>query len=265
MMTKRTRAPLLALLIMLAALAPQSALAEDEAVVLTIETADGASGGEVDVHIGMERCEAVDSLQFNLNYDAAALKAVRVTPGTVFPAEYCVTNIQEAGRVRAACVSALGLSAEDGGVMMTVTFRLLNATGSAVTFSDVAVTRVDAEYNQSQAYVQVENGGVTAGGAALPAPVTTPWIAPTPVPTPSPTPEPTQAPTAAVLAGETPAPAPAPEARDNPAERAMLPYIIAGVFAVLAAAAIVIVLISSGKNIRRRKKRRKKKKSGARR
>ncbi len=263
MTTKRSLAPLLALLLLLAALFPQSALAEDEAVVLAVETVDGASGDEVDVQIEMERCEAVDSLQFNLNYDADALKAVRVTPGTAFPAEYCVTNIQEAGRVRAACVSALGLSAEDGGVMMTVTFRLLNATGSAVTFSDVIATRVDVEYNQSQAYVQVENGGVTAGRAALPAPVTTPWIAQTPAQTPSPTPEATQAPTPAVFADKTPSPT--PEAQDSTAGRAMLPYIIVGVFAVLAAAAIGIVLISSGKSSRRRKKRRKKKKSGARR
>ena len=259
---RRVLTALAALLLLSAILLPGAALAEDE-VVLTIGTIDGASGDEVELEIEMNGCEAVDSLQFNLNYDPAALKVLRVTPGTVFPAEYCVTNTAESGRVRAACVSATGLSDEDGGTLMIVKFRLLNGAGSVVSFSDVVVTRVDGDYNQSRAYLLVTDGGVTAGGGALPAPVTTPWIAETPVPTPSPTPEPTAVPTPAVFADETPVPTIVPEEPTPAPGKALLPYLIVGVFAVLAAFAIVIILIVGSRTSRRKKKRRRKKKKNA--
>lgn len=262
MMKKRVLAFAFALLLLLLSpLAWEVARAEETLVALSAATVEGVSGEEVDVSLTLAECEAVDSLQFHLNYDATALKPVRVTAGSVFPAEYCVTNLAEPGRVRAACASAEGVSAEDSGTLMIITFSVLSGTGSALSFSDVVVTRVDSEYNQTRAYLSVTDGGVTVGGAALPAPVTTPWVAETPVPTPSPTPEPTPEPTPVVFADPTPAPTvtPAPAATD----RALLPYLIVGVFAVLATAAIVIILVSGSKTSKRKRKRRKKKKKGA--
>jgi hypothetical protein len=83
---------------------------------------------------------------------------------------------------------------------MTLRFRALNDVGSAMTVTSGIVTRVDAEYVQSEAYVSVENGGVTIDGAPLPEPAVTPWVHPDArsgpdpdarEPTPGATPEPT--------------------------------------------------------------------------
>lgn len=253
------RAAILACLMLL--LLPQIALAEDE-VELSVSTVAASKKGEAVVEVVLAACEGVDSLQFNLNYDPNALSVVRVTPGRVFPAEYCVANANEPGRVRVACATARGLSDEDRDVLLEVVFKTRSQTGSAVTLSDVLATVVDSEFIQTKAYLLVENGGVTVGGAALPAPITTPWIAETPVPTPSPEPDPTPEPTPAVLvddALEEAEPTPAPEPASN---KAILPYFIVAVFSVLAAAAIIIILVSSKNS---RKRRRKKKKSSAKR
>lgn len=235
---------------------PWYALAEDE-VEISVATVNAPAGGQATVDVAFEACDHVDSLQFNLNYDPSALSVSAVVPGTVFPAEYCVTNANESGRIRVACASALGLSAEDGGVLLSVTFNVLGSAGSAVTLSDVAVTVVDAEYVQSAAYLLSSDGGVTVDGGPLPAPVVTPWVAPTPIPTPSPTPEPTAVPTIAAFADSVAEPTPAPTPEPASASGPMLPYLIVGIFAVLAIAAIVIILISASASKKRRKKKKK--------
>ena len=233
---------------------PQAGLAEGE-VEISVTTVAASAKGEAVVEVALDACEGVDSLQFNLNYDPNALSVVRVTPGRVFPAEYCVSNANEPGRIRVACATARGLSVEDSDILLQVVFQTRNGSGSAVTLSDVVATVVDAEYVATRAYLLAENGGVTVNGAPLPAPITTPWIAETPVPTPSPEPDPTPEPTAAVLSDADAASEPTPEP-SAPAKRAMLPYLIVGIFSVLALAAIVIILVSS-RNSRKRRKRKK--------
>lgn len=188
---------LAALLAVVSLLPFARAQAEEEIVRLSVGTADGAPGGQVVVSVLLENCAGVDSAQFDLNYDPAALSVAAVTPGDLFPPEYCVANFDEAGRIRVACASGPGLTG--GGALLTVTFDILSDAGSAVTLTSGIVTRVDADYNQTEAYVSIEDGGVSVDAGEIPAALVTPWIPATPTPTPSPTPVPTPVPEAQVI------------------------------------------------------------------
>ena len=188
---KRTLLLLLAL--MFAVMTPSVALAqgEDENVAIQVGTVSSELDAEVDVPVLLGSCVGVDSVQFDLNYDSTALSVVSVTFGNLFTAsEY---NDSEPGRIRVACASALGL--KEAGTLLTLRFRVLDVNGSAVTISSGIVTRVNADYQQSRAFVSIEDGGVTIGSASLPAAKGTPWIPATPTPSPSPTPSPTVVPT----------------------------------------------------------------------
>ena len=192
---KRTLLILSVLLLAFALAAPASAHAEEEdRVRIQVDTLSGEKGDTVDLSVLLGGCEGVDSAQFDLNYDSAALEFVSMTPGDLFAAQYTVINADTPGRIRAACASALGLTKD--GTIMTLRFRLLSDAGSAVTISNGIITRVDADYNQSAAFITITDGGITVGAAQMPAPVVTPWIPATPIPTPSPvpTPEPTDTP-----------------------------------------------------------------------
>ena len=242
------------LLVMMIVFAGMSgALAENE-VTLSVDTVDAAANTEVEVAIHIGNAAAIDSIQFNLNYDATALEYVSLMPGRLFPAEYCIANPDLPNCIRVAAASAYGLS-EDG-VMLTITFKVLTATGSAITLSDVEISRVTDDYNQDFSndldfFMQTTDGGVTVGGMALPAPVATPWLAPTPSPTPEPTPEPTAEPTAEPAAEETPQPRASIFSNRNTTLRYLLIAVV-----VLFVTAIIIVVVSS---VQQRKKRRKKK------
>lgn len=183
---KRTLTILSAVLLAAALFIPARALAAEESVVIQVATVNVESGAQADVSVLLDRCAGVDSVQFDLNYDSAALAFVSMTPGDLFAAQYTVVNADEPGRVRVACASALGLSG--AGTLLTLRFRALSDAGSAVSITSGIVTRVDADYNQSEAYVSIEDGGVTIAAAALPSPSVTPWVPATPIPTPSPTP-----------------------------------------------------------------------------
>ena len=242
------------LLVMMIVFAGMSgALAENE-VTLSVDTVDAAVNTEVEVAIHIGNAAAIDSIQFNLNYDATALEYVSLMPGRLFPAEYCIANPDLPNCIRVAAASAYGLS-EDG-VMLTITFKVLTATGSAITLSDVEISRVTDDYNQDFSndldfFMQTTDGGVTVGGMALPAPVATPWLAPTPSPTPEPTPEPTAEPTAEPAAEEMPQPRASIFSNRNTTLRYLLIAVV-----VLFVTAIIIVVVSS---VQQRKKRRKKK------
>ena len=190
---KRTLLFLLALFCAVVVLPQAHARAEEEPVTLQVDTVVGESGGEVDVPVLLGSCLGVDSVQLDLNYDAGAVSLVSVTFGGLFTlSEY---NDNQAGRVRIACASALGLN--QAGVLVTLRFTLTGESGSAATITNAVITRVDTDYNQSDAYVAVENGGVTLGNAPLPVAKVTPWVPSTPTPTPSPEPTPTPSPTPA--------------------------------------------------------------------
>lgn len=219
---------------------PAQARAEEEIVLIQVGTVSGENGTQIDLPVLLDNCAGVDSVQFDLNYDSAALEFVTMTPGDLFAAQYTVANSDVPGRVRIACASALGL--EGAGTLLTLRFRLLSDAGSAVTVTSGIVTRVDADYNQTGAYVAIQDGGISAGAAALPAPAVTPWVPATPVPTPSPTPEITATPEATA----------APEAA-APAEATAAPTILSGLNPMvlyvgggllLAVVILVVILIS---------------------
>lgn len=237
---KRTLLFLMALLLAVLFVSPAQAHAEDESVMIQVDTVSGEAGGQIDLPVLLDNCAGVDSVQFDLNYDSAAMEFVSMTPGDLFPAQYTVANSDVPGRVRIACASALGL--EGAGTLLTLRFRLLGETGSAVAVTSGIVTRVDADYNQTTAYVAIQDGGVTIGEAPLPAPAVTPWVPATPVPTPSPTPEITATPEVTV-APESAAPAevtaaPMVASSLNP----MVLYIGGGLL--LAVVLLVVILIA---------------------
>ena len=235
---KRTFLLLLALMCA-AALFPQAhARAEEERVVFHVDTVSGESGADVDVPVLLGNCVGVDSVQFDLNYDADALTLVSVTFGGLFSAsEY---NAAEAGRVRVACANALGLT--QAGTLLTLRFTATGETGSAIAITNAIVTRVDANYVQSPALAAAENGGVTAGTAPLPEAKVTPWVPATPTPTPTPEPTPTNAPT----------PAPTPTTALT-AALTMARRIPPVTYAVIGALVIILILILSLAAAKRRK------------
>ncbi|MDP3448206.1 MAG: cohesin domain-containing protein [Eubacteriales bacterium] len=203
---KRTLPLLMVLLLAVLLAAPVRALADEESVLIRVDTVNGEVDSTVDVEISLLNCFSVDSAAFDVNSDPVALAVVSVTPGDIFPAQYCVAFTDYPGRISIACARALGFSGD--GILVTIRFRVLSDSGSALTLTthlsgDAAgkeITWVDETgyaYEQYPAWVTLENGGVTVGGAALPAPAVTPWIPATPIPTPTPEPVETAAPTPA--------------------------------------------------------------------
>lgn len=176
-----------ALLVSLLCAAPLTAARAAGEVALTVDTAQAAAAGE-QVALSVHAADAltVDSLQFRINYDAAALRLVdEPAVGEALAGGIAISNTETAGVVGFAFACADGLSAD--GTLVTLTFEVLSQTGSAVVLTDVLATTVDAARVQHKAYVTLQNGGVAVGeGAAVPEPVVTPWPVETPVPTPAP-------------------------------------------------------------------------------
>lgn len=229
---KRTLLVLTTLLFAVMLAAPARAHAEDASVLIHVDTVNILSGEEIDLPVRLADCAGVDSVQFDINYDGAALAFVSMTPGDLFAAQYTVVNADVPGRIRVACASALGL--EGAGTIMTLRFRPLTDAGSAVTISSGIVTRVDADYNQSTAYVSIEDGGISISGAALPQPAVTPWIPASPTPTPSPEPTPMPEPEQTIAVPSEPA---APSAPSIPATTL---YIAGGLLLLVIVLAAVI-------------------------
>ncbi len=172
-----------------------------------------------------------------------------MTPRAIcFPAQYTVANLGVPGRIRIACASALGI--DGAGTLLTLRFRAVSDAGSAITLTSGIVTHIDADYNQSAAYVAVENGGVTIGGAPLPQAAVTPWIPETPVPTPSPAPTPTPTPTASPAPAEISVSPQLTETLPAPSGIPTITYLVAGGLALII---IVIAAIIIGRRNRIRK------------
>ena len=238
---KRTLLLLSALLLAVVLAAPAKAYAVEEDVVrIQVDTVTGEAGKQVDLSVQLSDCAGVDSAQFDINYDSAALEFVSMTPGDLFAAQYTVINADTPGRIRVACASALGLSG--AGTLMTLRFRVLGDAGSAVTISNGIITRVDASYNQTTALIAITDGGITVGTAPLPAPVVTPWVPATPIPSPTPTPIPTPSP-AATSAGTEQQATTSPEITSQPAALSATVYYVGGglLLAVVVLATIVVV------------------------
>ena len=236
---KPTLLSLSALLLAVLLVFPAHARAEEESVLIQVGTVSGENGAQVDLPVLLDSCIGVDSVQFDLNYDSAAIEFVSMTPGDLFAAQYTIANSDVPGRIRVACASALGL--ESAGTLLTLRFRVLSDAGSAVAITSGIVTRVDADYNQSIAYVSIQDGGIGAGEAPLPAPAVTPWVPTTPIPTPSPTPEITATPeltTAPELMTT------APEATAAPEEGISNTVYYVGGGLLVAVVALVIILLT---------------------
>lgn len=240
-----------ALLVSLLCAAPLTAARAAGEVALTVDTAQAAAAGE-QVALSVHAADAltVDSLQFRINYDAAALRLVdEPAVGEALAGGIAISNTETAGVVGFAFACADGLSAD--GTLVTLTFEVLSQTGSAVVLTDVLATTVDAARVQHKAYVTLQNGGVAVGeGAAVPEPVVTPWPVETPVPTPAPTP----APTATPIPSPTPAPVLPPAPEGAPPGGYLLLLLGALLIAVLTA--LLITLAVRRTRARKRRKRR---------
>lgn len=240
-----------ALLVSLLCAAPLTAARAAGEVALAVDTAQAAAAGE-QVALSVHAADAltVDSLQFRINYDAAALRLVdEPAVGEALAGGIAISNTETAGVVGFAFACADGLSAD--GTLVTLTFEVLGQTGSAVVLTDVLATTVDAARVQHKAYVTLQNGGVAVGeGAAVPEPVVTPWPVETPVPTPAPTP----APTATPIPSPTPAPVLPPAPEGAPPGGYLLLLLGALLIAVLTA--LLITLAVRRARARKRRKRR---------
>jgi len=225
-----------------------------------VDTVDAQINDEVEISVNISNASTIDSIQFNLNYDPAALEYLSDMPGRLFPAEYCITNPDVPGCVRVAAASAYGLSAD--GAMLTITFLVLTDAGSAITLTDVEISRVKEDYTQDKIrdldfFMIKTDGGVTVAGMALPMPLVTPWLAPTPPPTPEPTPEPTEEP-APVLTADSSMVTPQPSAPQSPNKQSLLRYILIAVIILFMIAIIVIIYSTIQKRKRRRRKKKRK-------
>lgn len=239
-----------ALLVSLLCAAPLTAARAAGEVALTVDTAHAAAAGE-QVALSVHAADAltVDSLQFRINYDAAALRLVdEPAVGEALAGGIAISNTETAGVVGFAFACADGLSAD--GTLVTLTFEVLSQTGSAVVLTDVLATTVDAARVQHKAYVTLQNGGVAVGeGAAVPEPVVTPWPVETPVPTPAPTP----APTATPIPSPTPAPVLPPAPEGAPPGGYLL---LLGALLIAVLTALLITLAVRRTRARKRRKRR---------
>ena len=234
------------------------AVAEGE-VLLSVDVIDAEVDAEVEVAINISNASSIDSIQCNLNYDPLALEYLSDMPGLLFQPEYCITNPDVPGCFRLAAASTYGLSAD--GVLLTITFKVLSDTGSAITLSDVEISRVKEDYTQDKTrdldfFMLTTDGGVSVDGKALPMPLATPWLAPTPPPTPEPTPEPTEEPASAVATASTEEKT-QPSLPQSPSKQSMLKYILVVVI-ILFVIAIIVIVYSS---VQKKKKRRRRKKS----
>ena len=228
--------------LLLTALFPVQALAleENESVTIQIGAASAENGATVDIPVYLKNSAGVDSIQFDLNYDSAALSVVSVTPGDLFLPEYVIYNADEPGRLRIACADKLGLAGD--GTLLTVRFLALSDAGSALTATSGIITRVDADYVQTNAYVALESGGISIGAGAVPEALVTPWIPETPVPTATPEPSDTPQPVeeaASVVSSAPEVQLPAESAATTEVEP--IAYVVVGVlFALL----IVLITVS---------------------
>jgi hypothetical protein len=248
---KRTLSLLMVLLLVALLAAPVRALADEESVLIRVDTVDGEVGSTVDVQISLQNCYSVDSVEFDINYDPTALSVVQVTPGDIFPAEFCIAYSDDPGRIGIACARALGFSGD--GILATIRFQVLSETGSALTLTThlsgeavgkeiTWVDEADYAYDQYPAWVTLENGGVTVAGAPLPTPAVTPWIPATPIPTPTPEPVQTPAPTPATTLTAS------PEALDTPfAVLTPSVYYVGGGLLLAVAALVTIILLRKNK------------------
>lgn len=225
-----------------------ASLAEGE-VALTVDTVQAEAEGQAVVTIMAENAVTLDSLQFRVNYDQQALRlAAEPVAGEPLADGIAVTNTDTAGVVGFAFACADGLAAD--GTVLTLTFDVLDETGSAVVLTDVLATTVDAALEQHKAYVTLENGGVAVGeDGQVPDPVVTPWPVETPTPTPTPIPTATPAPTA------TPTPtSPVLPGTDRPIDLPML-----GIGALLLVTLVALLVALAVRNARAKKRRRKRK------
>jgi hypothetical protein len=203
---KRTLTILSAVLLAAALFMPARALAAGESVEIQVATVNGEVGSTVDVEVSMSNCVGVISTEFDINYDPLALSVVSVTPGNIFPVQYCISYTGNPGRISIACAQALGFTGN--GVLLTIRFKIIGDSGSplmitthlpstgATAGTEVTWIEEDIDPSPASAFVVIENGGVTVGEAALPSPSVTPWVPATPIPTPSPTPSITATPEA---------------------------------------------------------------------
>ena len=259
---KKLLAAGIVLLLTAAAFAPASR-AEEDLIGLAVATVDGQKDQTAAVEMTVDDPGGMDSLQFTLNYDPAALSLIEVIPGDLTKGGSLVYNTETSGVIQAAFTSALGLT--EGGVFLSVRFKVLTDAGSAIVLTDALASRVDEAFEQTKAYVSVTDGGVRAGGAALPPGAVTPWPAETPVPTPTLAPTPTPSPTPFEIeqvVQQTPESTvtPAPQAPEDGGESgSAAPVLIAAGAALIVIAALIILLAryESRRKAQRRRSRRK--------
>ncbi len=230
-------ATLAAILALMAGLVPASA---EEPVQLAVEQGTGAAGDTVTLNVTIDQCAGVDSLEFRLNYDPQALTLLRVDGGELLAGGIYYSNIETKGLVRFAYAAKDGLTA--GGVVLSLHFTLTSDKGSAVILTDALCSSVDADYVQRpDVYVTLINGGISEGGAPIPAPLVTPWVPRTPEPTPTPTPVPTDTPAPSVTPEPTLIPSPEP-AQSGAGDESPLPVLLAALAAIVLLTVIMLLL-----------------------
>ncbi|MBR5804702.1 MAG: hypothetical protein IKY03_01055 [Clostridia bacterium] len=238
---KRTTVGILILLLLLVPVS--RALGEDEIGIKVSNTAI-ASDGQAAVTVSLSNCRGMDSVQFDIWYDAHAVMLADAAPGDLLAGGIYAFNTETPGIIRFAYASAEGLE-EGNGTAVNLTFAALQDTGTAVLVSEARASRFDGENGtgQTKAFVTVENGGITpADSEIVPEAGITPWIPETPTPSPEPTPEPTETPRMQVQA--TPE---IPEESPKQTDPIMRLAYLAGGGAVIAFAAAAVLLLSGRK------------------
>ena len=232
---------LILLLLMLPGL---PALAEGEIGIQVGNTAIATDGRAV-VNVTLSNCSGMDSIQFDIWYDANAAMLSDAAPGDLLSGGTYAFNTDTAGKIRFAYASAEGLK-EESGTAVVLTFATVQDSGTAVLISEAKASRYDGRSGNGQykAFVTVENGGISAtGSGSVPEPAVTPWIPETPTPSPEPSPEPTEIPELQVTPD-------VPEEKGNTRPSAImgLAYLSGGLAVVSFAAAAVVLLTGRRKD-----------------
>ena len=236
------RTALFSLILMLLLLPVFSARGEDEIGIKVADAAIAADGQAV-VTVSLSNCGGMDSLQFDVWYDADAAMLTDAAPGDLLSGGTYAFNTGNAGVIRFAYASAEGLK-EGSGTALVLTFAALQDSGTAVLVSEAKASRYDGENGTGQykAFLTVENGGIAAADSGtVPEAAVTPWIPETPTPSPVPTPEPTETPEPQV-----PSDAQEEQAGTDTDLIMLLTYLAAGL-AVIAFAAAAVLFFGRGK------------------
>lgn len=112
-------------------------------MAVSVNDAEGAKGGTVEVPVNLKDASAIGSMDIVLKYDPAVLRAIAVEGSGLGENAYLEANTARNGEVIIALADSRGINGE--GAVALITFEVLGNIGSAsyLTFEKVSANNID--------------------------------------------------------------------------------------------------------------------------